>query len=222
MCDVSKCKTMEDLFTRWKEAQKNDDKTNCDTRNISKESFAPDGIICDEKYWQEEKKILFISKESNLTPPTGNPKVCADGVHFWLKDILLSGENHAETGSGTRYINGLAVICNAILNVNNTTADKDWTNLKKCAYINLNKRGGYSSCDDNALTKYVDHFKCFLKKQIDLIQPSIIVCCGDTVFKMVRDILDIKDDRVKITYHPSCRKSYQNRISDFKKKNKTS
>lgn len=210
MRDVCDCKTMEDLFACWKEAQKNVSNPNCENRHICKESFAPDGIICEKKYCQEIKRILIISKECNLTPPAENAMVCADGVHFWLKDILLSGVNHAETGSGTRYINGLAVICNAILNVNNTTPDKDWTNLKKCAYINLNKRGGYSSCKDEYLTEYVEQerFKFFIKRQIELINPTIIVCCGEIVHELVRPIID-NSIELWCAYHPSCRRSYQ-------------
>ena len=203
MCIESKSKQMKELFERWKNDHNRD--SGCDNQDV----FIPDGIICEEEYEYERPEILFISKESNLDPALKNNEVKGNTDCFWVRSTVISGNAKAETGSGTKYINVLANLCNSILEEDKNTENKSWDNLKKCAYINLNKRGGHGSCDNNALVEYVKKHKLLIRQQIRIIDPKVIVCCSKTVYDLVTKTLNITPDDIKWTYHPSCRRSYK-------------
>ena len=44
--------------------------------------------------------------------------------------------------------------------------------------MNINKRGGSSSTDFKELNKYAEKYKEFLKREIEIINPDYIICCG--------------------------------------------
>ena len=101
------------------------------------------------------------------------------------------------------FLNGLAMLANAILDNNYTTSNKDITALFNTALINLNKRGGYNYCVWETLEGYVDRYQEQIKKQIAFINPDEIVCCGESVYKLVKDY-HLADDRVvRCAFHPS-------------------
>ena len=206
-----------DLRTKWigRHSRDNDDSPSLD-RLVCKNSFTDDGIIDDAACLASDDKVLIISKESNVfgKRPEGNDlplhSFCANGG-FWLSDVL----NDLETpdGFGVKYINGLAVICNGILNDDFANPNTCWDNLRKCAYINLNKRGGFSKCDPSVLAEYVERYKDLIAEQIRSIQPKIIVCCGKLVFDLLPKDFGFPENPKKIcAYHPSCRISYINRL----------
>ena len=68
---IHKCEKIEELFDFWREIQAGDSEykeATIDLRKtsekiykyISIDSFTPDGIICKEKWDEEEKKVLYI------------------------------------------------------------------------------------------------------------------------------------------------------------------
>lgn len=202
MCDVSECKTMDELFTCWKNKQSSEE---CD----NKDSFVPDGIICEEEYGKRAPRILFVSKESNLDPASKERESTGNTDCFWLQKWVNSGKSSAETGSGTKYINVLAILCNAVLSGKKDASKKGWDVLKNCAYININKRGGHSSCDDNSLAAYANDYQKYIRKQIELIDPDVIVCCSETAYNLLTKTVGVIHNNIKWAYHPSCRRSYK-------------
>lgn len=44
--------------------------------------------------------------------------------------------------------------------------------------MNINKRGGSSSTDFKELNKYAEKYKEFIKREIEIINPDYIICCG--------------------------------------------
>ena len=48
-----------------------------------------------------------------------------------------------------------------------------------CAYLNINKRGGFSSCDQSKLAVYAERYHLFIQKEISIIHPKHIVVCGE-------------------------------------------
>lgn len=77
---------------------------------------------------------------------------------------------------GTRFSSGLALLANAILNENFETPEKDISALRYVAFMNINKRGGFTSCP--GLDAYVKKYKDLIDREIRIISPDIIVCCG--------------------------------------------
>lgn len=171
---------------------------------IPKDNFYYDGILFEDKYANASKKILFIAKECNAYDINKKydaiDKITTDD-DFWARnEVTEIAENRA---SYSVFLHGLAMLANAILNNNYTTPNKDITALYNAALINLNKRGGYNYCVWETLEGYVKKYQKQIRKQIDYINPDEIVCCGESVNKLVKQY-HLADNRiVKCAFHPS-------------------
>lgn len=170
---------------------------------ISKNNFINDGIFIKEEYEKASKKVLFIGKECNLAHDTDMIKeeVYTSGQNFWASyevEKALKGEK-----VNNKFIKGLAMINNAILNENYSTPNKNPSTLVNAAMINLNKRGGYDYCIWETLEGYVKKYEDKIREQIDLINPDEIVCCGESVNELVTKY-HLADNRiVRCAFHPS-------------------
>lgn len=129
--------------------------------------FISDGIF-DENEWNNQTyKILFVLKEANWK--NGNVDLCKyllsekssgywktwNNVARWTKALLEQGEY-------PRYV---------------SKSDKSFW-LRKIAAINLKKVGGDAVAENQTIREYAETDKIYIKKQIEMYQPDIIICCG--------------------------------------------
>lgn len=49
--------------------------------------------------------------------------------------------------------------------------------MRYVAFMNINKRGGFTECETD-LDDYVEKYKDLIDREIKIISPDIIVCCG--------------------------------------------
>ncbi len=154
-------KESEQLLKKWKE-----------TPSHKKNVFISDGIIDLEK-WGSHKKILLILKEAYGSDED------------WSLTETIKNE-----WKGPKYKVWWTVSYWLYL-LNKTTKDfvplfpKD-NEIKECvefllssAILNIKKSNGKSSSENDDLKKYVTSDKDFILKQIELINPDIILC-GNT------------------------------------------
>lgn len=182
-------KTLNDLFAQWKQAHANESDFSCKSTFPKKDgvqipafksfksSFCMDGFLSDEF-----NGILFILKESD----TGGCAQLDD--FFWFKacaDKEHNGE-HFQNSYWQKYRRNMEWYIENAVGKN--------MDFRQCAYMNLNKRGGYGKCDDKQLCAYVEEYKSFIENQIKLINPQYIFCCGvdgvsvyDIVLPIVKD-----------------------------------
>lgn len=194
--------TMEALFSLWKIAQHKESDLGYLGNNIPPNMFLPDGVIDDVQFSAAPKKILFIAKEANWHQPDTEPGFNNQVTSaFWHREVAFGRTPK------TQFSNRLSLLANAIMNAdkeNYTVVDKDHTVLQSIAVINLNKRGGYSYCVWNTLNTYVEKYQDFIRKQISLISPDLIVCCGYDVKWLVQEYNLVPDGVQTIwVYHPS-------------------
>lgn len=190
---------LEKLFDEWRERHESE---NCSSENISKSNFIPDGIIDEASYMQSPKKILFIAKEAACLKKTKTAEKnfeTAQKDGFWCHRVVLGEEG------GTRFSSGLALLANAILNENFETPEKDISALRYVAFMNINKRGGFTSCQTRRLAAYVKKYKDLIDREIRIISPDIIVCCGMGVRGRLSGVDSCKSLPVLEVYHPSAR-----------------
>lgn len=143
-----------ELFSKWKKAK-------------GYKYFISDGIF-DENEWNKQTcKILFILKEANLE--NSNVDLCEyllseksstywktwNNIARWIKALL-------EGGNYPKYV---------------SNQDKSFW-LRKAAFINLKKVGGDAVAEDETIREYALSDKAFIKEQIELYCPDIIICCG--------------------------------------------
>lgn len=190
---------LDELFEEWRERHEAE---NYDGENISKSNFIPDGIIDEASYMQSPKKILFIAKEAACfkkenTIEKNFETAQKDG--FWCRRVVLGEEKR-----GTGFSSGLALLANAILNENFETPEKDISALRYVAFMNINKRGGFTECETD-LAAYVKKYKDLIDREIRIISPDIIVCCGMGVRGRISGVDSCKSLPVLEVYHPSAR-----------------
>ena len=191
---------LEKLFDEWRKRHISEDYSN---DKISKNNFIPDGIIDEASYMQSPKKILFIAKEAacldNTEETTAEENFeAAQKDGFWCRRVVLEGEG------GTRFSSGLALLANAILNENFETPEKDISALRYVAFMNINKRGGFTECETD-LDGYAKNYKDLIDREIRIISPDIIVCCGSDVRDCLSGVDSCKSLPVLEVYHPSAR-----------------
>ena len=190
---------LEKLFDEWRKRHISEDYSN---DKISKNNFIPDGIIDEVSYIQSPKKILFIAKEAacldkrKKTAEENFETAQNDG--FWCRRVVLGEEKR-----GTGFSSGLALLANAILNENFETPEKDISALRYVAFMNINKRGGFTECKTKLLRDYAQNYKDLIDREIKIISPDIIVCCGSGVRDCRSNVDSCKSVPVLEVYHPS-------------------
>ena len=189
---------LEKLFDEWRKRHISEDYSN---DKISKNNFIPDGIIDEASYMQSPKKILFIAKEAACLKKGNTIEKnfeTAQNDGFWCRRVVLGEEG------GTSFSSGLALLANAILNENFETPEKDISALRYVAFMNINKRGGFTECETD-LDAYVEKYKDLIDREIKIISPDIIVCCGSDVRDCLSEVDACKSLPVLEVYHPSAR-----------------
>lgn len=131
--------------------------------------FVYDGIINEAKFEAQKERILFICKEPNDPDPDGS----WDFRHWWQKEIKHSfshriaewayfllewSEGRNPSFQGTHYA-------------------KKREALQSIAFMNLRKTGGYGTADWGEITRHVNKTRDFLRDQILIIDPTLIVTC---------------------------------------------
>lgn len=128
-------------------------------------SFIRDGIIDEEQWEKANKKILFIAKEANNN---------SDGdwdFRVWWKDSI----NFTFSYRIGEWASGLLKDFPPFDDINNNEARHDA--IKKIAFMNINKTGGTSIANTVILKEHIDKSKEFILKQIEIINPEIIISC---------------------------------------------
>lgn len=198
---TTKKQELDELFIEWQQKQENEsnesfEETKGNTTNITKGHFCKDGIICEEKFEKEETKILFISNESN---DDSNNKETSRVESFC--EYYEKGKDNW-TGKMRERICALYKVI-----VEDYTIE-EYKVAQNFAFMNLNKRSGVNSIKDkneseNHIEKYVELYSDEIKKEIEIINPDIIVWLGYNTYDMDLHIKYLgaykKDDRIYMT-----------------------
>ena len=201
---------LEKLFDEWRKRHISEDYSNdkisknkTSKNKISKNNFIPDGIIDEASYMQSPKKILFIAKEAACLKKGNTIEENFETAHndgFWCRRVVLGEEKR-----GTGFSSGLALLANAILNENFETPEKDISAFRYVAFMNINKRGWFTECKTDLLRDYAQNYKDLIDREIIIISPDIIVCCGMGVRDCLSGVDSCKSLPVLEVYHPSAR-----------------
>lgn len=215
--ELTGCNDLDSLFRLWKEEQKREEdfeKTTID--GISKTSFTKDGIISEECYKNAKCKILFILKESNLLNYQCGRTSDEDDQICWYKDFI-GGKVNDNIPKQREKMGRMAFY---LFNKNNlqsreTPTEEEYKKaLKSVAFMNLNKRGGGKSVDVKRFPAYVQRYKEFIFKEIELIDPDYIIVLGKTNF--ANEIRSKYGDKVITMWHTAYKMPNQKRSENPK------
>ncbi len=170
------------LFSRWKAER-------------GYKYFISDGIFNENEWNKQSYKILFVLKEANWE--NGNADLC---------EYLLSERSQ----SYWKTWNNVARWTKALLEPGDypcsiSKSDKSYW-LRKVAAMNLKKVGGDAVAENETIREYAEKDKLYLKEQIELYSPDIIICCGrgngknaDILHDVVFDSSQVSEWQVPIT-----------------------
>jgi len=191
----SKTELLNNLFDEWE-----------GSKPEYKGKFVRDGIINEELFTKVQPKILFIAKEPNN--PNQKPgdfrewwkKECTDKILYrmaeWIYGLLHKFPQYEDINE-----------------------DKRHELIQNIAFMNIEKTGGDSRSKNNKIIRHLEMNLDFLRKQIDIISPDIIVT-GTGFLKKVREDLfentlfesdcniyigKYKNSKIIDYYHPSSR-----------------
>ena len=137
--------------------------------NCGKPAYVSDGIVDSAEYEKTTPKILWILKEVNA----------ADQSQHWSVSAWLAKDNWTkEYSKWQNTYSKLLKTTWAILN-------KKWDNIpsvkelvyltRKIAYINVKKTAGKEKSEDTEINRYFAEDKDMILKQIESIDPGIII-----------------------------------------------
>jgi len=179
---IKDCNTLDDLFFLWKKEHEREPEDSC--RGVDgqggtfprkngtppnyepfKDSFCPDGVTsrAGNESSTNRCQVLFILKELNVTATDGNYN-----DSFWFNEKV-------EDPVRNKYAQRFDWVIQRLIETQGLKQEDS----KTYGYMNLNKRGGYGNNDEKYLKAYVKKYLPFIEKQISLLSPKYIVCCGN-------------------------------------------
>ena len=182
----NKSQENQSLFSEWENDKIHDQNT-----------FIRDGIINIE-FWKSTKiKILLLCKEAYTK---GNGK-------FTMSEEISDSAPYRNWWSAARWVYGIRQILEE-KNLHPNYPDLTWEEgnelLCGTAVVNLKKSNGIPNSNYSDIDFYFNNDKSRLKKQIDIINPDIVLC--GRVFNYYRaiyesDNLSIIQDSEKCYFH---------------------
>lgn len=187
-------KKLDELFERW-------------TENLSEEQkalFCKDGLMLkagepedsvDEKWDKAKRRIIFIVKDKNT--PDG------DDIRRWLVEGPHAKNSRNLSGGivGKRgFLPNIALILYGLLKdqrdirigfkeVSETKLEevREIWNTEPFALIEAKKLAGHPTVSTSEIVHALNQDEEFLKEELDILQPNIIVCCDskDTQFNFI-------------------------------------
>ena len=178
---VSKSEQLEQLFIEWEYAQENEPdsswKLTQGGENITKSHFRRDGIIDEAVFSKEKRKVLFISNEPNDNNYSAKSIIKPNNIDDYQKyydtgDDDWKGKMRERTSAIYKVVAGIEI---------NEMSDSDAA--IHYAVMDLNKRGGGADVKGAShIQEYCKYYKDFIKKEIEIINPDVVVWLGTNTF----------------------------------------
>ncbi len=205
------------LFSKWKlESEKYDEKRQSTDGRIT---FTEDGLmekaadrkIDVEKEWNvSKKKIMFLLKDQ--------PSDWCNDARRWL----IEGKNCEDNRQlKTPFLRNIANIFWGLYNADRenlctfeqmkaaSEEIKECFNTKPLAFVECKKQGGKGNIEDRVLREYLHRYGEFLKEEIDILNPNMIVCTSPVIYKFVCDncfptqeLIKIDAKHNSVRFHP--------------------
>lgn len=173
-------KQLDTLFKRWEKS----------TVDNNIQGFCKDGLVYQSKdtedVWNKsERRIVFIMKEfSSFKLEDARNLINQD--KDWLTTRLF-GSRMAAWLYGLTHANteGYPDILTAF----NTDTQLDTFNTIPFALVNLSKQAKENASTNAEIYQYAEKYKHYLKEELAILNANICVCCGDVVFRVLKNLI---------------------------------
>ena len=192
---------LETLFKEWKD------------RLPLGANFTKDGVMyrngktneqVEQEWLASPKRVAFLLKDQNQ----GKYGTWDEDINLWLKDVDWEDTNardkwnasaEANRNIKNRFLKNIAYILWGLVGADNNddrcfsetkkrhNEVKDFFNSQPFALIECKKEPGISYLDTKILCHHLATYGDLLKKELDILHPNIIVCCGGSseIFKFI-------------------------------------
>ena len=137
------------------------------------EGFVADGAVCGDTFESANTRIVFLLKEIN-DPGGGN----------WdLREFLRDGGRGATWNNVTRWSKGILALPHVLRweDIEDIDESARIRTLRKIVAVNLKKVPGGAAADVDRLRDFARENRKFLRRQLELYRPNLIVGCGGDV-----------------------------------------
>ena len=144
-----------------------------------RDDFVPDGVIDEVEYLQSRVRVLMVLKENN-------------GFYGGdIRSLLRDGERTPTWLNVTRWLKGIGAL----------PAEVPWTELesidlterqrllRSISVMNLKKSPGGHTAESRNVWRVAREDRMFLKRQFDLYDPHLIICCGSTTSACFHEVV---------------------------------
>jgi hypothetical protein len=134
--------------------------------------FNRDGVISKESWDRSGTKVLFVLKETNEAKQnivTAINRAIEVKKSGWWRGKVLRRVGRWAYGL-QNYDGVVPSLKDAKLNEKNA--------VKSIAYINIRKTSGKARTNQKTFDAHASEFAPFVRRQVDLIKPDIVVLCG--------------------------------------------
>jgi len=148
---TTKTERLNALFKNWQKSAVN--------------GFAKDGIIVESAWDAVPQKVLFLAKDTNDFSGDMRDHIrknCSERKWHTL-GLWAYGLQHVQDAKLPRFSEAFECSGAAIM---------------ACAFVNVKKRPGKSRADYEEIRQIPDEEWCFLKQEIEIIEPKVVVYCG--------------------------------------------
>ena len=157
--------------------------------------FTKDGVMyrngktneqVEQEWMASPIRVAFLLKDQNQ----GKNGTWDEDINLWLKDVDWNASAKANRNIKGRFWKNIAYILWGLVKADNNddmcfskteehhNEVKDFFNSQPFALIECKKEPGVGSLDNSILRHHLDTYGDLLKKEIDILHPNIIVCCG--------------------------------------------
>ena len=149
--------------------------------------YVADGIIYGSAVsrWQTANpRVLFVMKQ-----PNSNDLLGEDYRNYDL-NTMLGNQNWEQLLA--RLYGIMHTTANSYPSYEEATQKEhiiQTFHTEPLAFININKQDGSGTTNTRSLKAYAQNHSAFIRKQIEILHPHIIVCCGTGVFDAINDIM---------------------------------
>ena len=156
--------------------------------------YVADGIFHEsaESRWEMEKpKVLFVMKQ-----PNSNNLLGEDYRAYELHDVLLGNQNWEQLFA--RLYGIIHTTAQGYPSYEEATRRESMIEAftkHPFAMINIDKEHGAGTTRTNSLVAYAKANASFIRQQLQILNPNIIVCCGRSIYDSINCIMQPSAER---------------------------
>ena len=158
----------------------------------------------EQEWFASPIRVAFLLKDQNQ----GKDGTWDEDINLWLKDVDWEDTNARDKWNASakanrniknRFLKNIAYILWGLVKADNNdnrcfsetkkrhNEVKEFFNSQPFALIECKKEPGISYLDTKILCHHLDTYGDLLNKELDILHPNIIVCCGGSseIFKFI-------------------------------------